>query len=338
MCPAAGLNPLRVGPEDPSASEAGELVSSVGIAHQAKALITATGKQMPKQLRLAAQRFEHVERSKALDEGEVFAQVIATIGADNLESILSARVKGSKTNPLDSAVIALYETPTGRTGRCAVDYNEHSFPKSFKAYDDALKQGKIELPSEYAGNEELHAKLEEIRTENARLANENDELREGTPPAEAAEVELPEGVEAGDPGYPVDEEGELIALPDEVRSDLIAAAQEPASEEVELPDGVEPGDPGYPVGDDGELLTLPGEVRQQLIDAAGPTDVVEPHPLNVNEVELPEGNADQLVAAMAYYATPVVAALSVRGSAKATREAAEAELGTRPDRPEIAES
>jgi hypothetical protein len=43
------------------------------------------------------------------------------------------------------------------------------------------------------------------------------------PPVEQ-DIQLPEGVEAGDSGYPVDSDGKLIALTNEERIELIKAA------------------------------------------------------------------------------------------------------------------
>lgn len=356
--PAAGLSPLRVGPEDVTAAEAGELVKNVGVHNHAKGLIQAVARQMPRELRSAIQRFEYRERSKHLDEGEVLAQAQATVGEGVIERVLSARVKGSKVNPFDSHVIVLYETETGRTARCAIQYNPHSFSKSVKAYDRALREGKVELPGELADRADVREALDRVRADNVRLAAENEQLQaqaEETPgedgPKGISAEDLPEGVSAGDPGWPV-VNGVILDLPDEMREKLAAAEVEPQEEEVELPEGVEPGDPGYPVDAEGKLIPLPPAVRDQLIADAEAyeaaierareqaaeearaqvgTTAPEPEPVDLNEVELPEGNADQIIGMVPYLYTDVLKALTLpdRESRSTVRAAAAAELAER---------
>lgn len=168
--PAAGLQPLRVGPEDVTVAEAGEMVAKVGVYNQAKGLIQAVAKQVPRELRIAAARYEHVERSKALVRSEVEAQTEKTVG--EFSQVLSARVRGDKNNPLNSNVVVLYELPSGRTARCAIDYAS-SFPKSTKAFDQALADGTIGLGSAPDADPEVVRKQNErLQAEVARLTRE----------------------------------------------------------------------------------------------------------------------------------------------------------------------
>lgn len=340
--PRAGLSPLRVAPEDVGADEAGELVKKLGVHNQAKGLLQAVAKQMPKDLRVAMQREEHKQRSKFLDPDEVRARALEAIGEQGdssaLVRVLGARVRAAQGNPFDGMVIVQYETPSGRTARCAIAHNEHTFPKSVAAYDQAQREGKIELPGELSDAVSLRNALEEERRENARLSSEINarttgdaeptlepvpsvegeaNLGEGHPTPEDEEVELPEGVEPGDPGYPVDEEtGELLVLPQSVRDALIVAAERDATNAKQLQEA--------------------DEEIEELKEAAEATSTATEGvvwPENLDEVELPAGNSQQLIAAMPHYSTLVVAALAERGEAKGTREAAVAELETRSDKP-----
>lgn len=340
--PAAGLSPLRVAPEDVGADEAGELVKKLGVHNQAKGLLQAVAKQMPKDLRVAMQREEHKQRSKFLDADEVMARALETVGEvgdrSAVKRVLGARVRAAKANAFDGMVIIQYETPSGRTARCAVLHNENTFPESVAAYDQAQREGKIELPGELSDAATLRSALEDTRRENARLAAELHANRTGepipaeeawtegdgsgdpAPPAPAVEVELPEGVYAGDPGYPVDGEGNLLVIPDSVRSDLIVAFERDQDAQKKLAEGEE------------KLAKAQADA-----EAAAAAPVEEPEPVNLDQVKLPEGNSDELVAGMPYFSTLVVAALAERGKASATKAAAVAELETRPDKPTIAE-
>lgn len=385
--PSAGLVPLRVGPEDVQADEAGELVSKLGVHNQAKALLAGIAKQMPKELRVAMQRTEYTERSKHLDEDEVLQQTLHTVDPDASGSvvyrILSARVKSSKSNPFDGAVVVLYETLGSRTAHCAILYNENTFPKSVRAYNEALREGKIELPGELSDRADLREALDATRSEAQRLATENAELRGEAPPSADGEVppadvrpaddqppapvQPPEGVVPGDPGWPVDEAtGELLDLPQSVRDSLIAAherdeaaaaqavqadeelARLRAEADVEpeltierLPDGVATGDPGYPVDENGELLQMPQATREALIAQAEAQAAEDPDvaaaPIDLNDVEIPEGNADQIKAGIPFFSTPVVAAIAARDERSTVAAAATAELETRPDAPATTE-
>lgn len=353
MSPAAGLSPLRVGPEDVEAREAGELVSKLGIHNQAKGLIDGMKKQMPRELRTAINRFEYRERSKHLDPEEVRAQAQHTVGDKAVFRVLSARVKGSKTDPFDSNVIVLYETETGRTARCAVLYNPDTFPNSVKAYDRALREGKVELPGELADRADVREALDRTRAENARLAAENEQLKaagEGDPedaPQGVAPEDVPDDVEPGvTPGWPVVNDV-ILDLPDEVREKLAAAELGEEEEGVELPESVEPGDPGYPVDSEGKLIALPPAVREKLIEEAEANEaaierareearaqggtVEEPEPVDLSEVELPEGNADTVKAMTPFLYNDVLKALTLpdRESRSSVRAAAAAELEKR---------
>lgn len=161
MCPAAGLSPLRVGPEDLAASEGGELVKDLGIAGQAKALISAVAKQMPQELRTACSAYEHPQRSRFLDSDEVESQCRAIVG-DLLAEVLSARVKGRKDNPLSSNVVMLYLTTEGRTGRCFAAYQ--LFPKSIQAFRDALESGTA-VVAETENPDALKKQVEQLEAE-----------------------------------------------------------------------------------------------------------------------------------------------------------------------------
>jgi hypothetical protein len=354
MAPAVGLQPLRVGPEDVEASEAGELVKGVGVHHHAKGLIHAVSKQIPRELRTAMQRFEYRERSKHLDEDEVLYQARATVdpeGKGVIERVLSARVKGSKTNPYDGAVVVLYEAPAGRTARCAVLYNPDTFPRSVAAFDQALREGKIELPGELGDRADLRAALESAREEVSRLARENAELKDGDgeagvdaalasaaaedQPQGVAPEDIPEDVTPGEtPGWPI-VNGIVLDLPEEVREKLAEAELAPPSAapltEDDLPEGVAPGDPGWPVDEEsGELLDLPDSVRQQLIDAAEEAEVAEPEDeVDLNEVDLPEGNADSIIAMVPFLYNDVLKALTLRDERSTVRKAAAEELAER---------
>lgn len=352
MCPAAGLQPLRVAPEDVEMAEAGNLVSKLGIFNQAKGLQQAVARQMPKALRVAMQRFEHVERSKRLDPDEVMARAQESIVEEGgtpgvVARILGARVRGDKNDPYDGAVIIQYETPEGRTGYCAVLYNSATFPKGIKAYDNAVRDGEVKRPGELSDAPSLRDALEESHRENARLQAEV----EGSVPAEVGEPDLPEGVVAGDPGYPMDEQGNLLVLPGSVRDELIAAAEEVEAEGKELtvedlPAGVSAGDPGYPIDPaTGHLVQMPDDARLQLIEAherqveaeeEAAAAKVTKWPEDLSTIELPAGNAESLVAGLPYYSTVVVAALAQYAKAQSTKDAAAAELAKRPDKPETA--
>lgn len=335
--PAAGLSPLRVAPEDVNADEAGELVKDLGVHNQAKGLLQAVARQMPKDLRVAMQREEHKQRSKFLDLDEVNERALEAVGENGdrsaVKRILGARVRAAKGNPFDGMVIIQYETPSGRTARCAVLHNENTFPKSVAAYNQAQREGKIELPGELSDAVTLRKALEESRAENARLAAQVNGDGEPAPPASEDdppvppapedEVELPEGVEPGDPGYPVDPEtDELLVLPQSVRDELIVAYEREREAEEKL-----------------QASEAATAKAQEDAEAAAAATVLppEPEPVNLDEVELPEGNSEQLVAGMPYFSTLVVAALAARGAAQATKKAATAELETRPDKPTIAE-
>jgi hypothetical protein len=325
MCPAAGLDPLRVAPEDPTAAEAGELVKKIGVGNQAKKLIAAVARQMPKELRIACQRTEHPERSEYLDPEEVLAQTEYTVGAENVIEILSARVKGNATRPADSKVIVLFLTPEGRPARCAIDYR--LFKNSLEAFDNALKNGEVDLGSD----KESAAGL---RRQNERLRAELRAKVTGQPPAQGfpagtqgeeapnaapndngtSTVELPEGVEAGDPGYPVDEEsGDLLVLPDSVREDLIASAQ--TEQEAE--------------GAQQEIDRLTAELEAAQVAPVGSEEEKPDAEVDLSTVELPEGNAETINAGLSFYDGDVVAALAEHGKTKSTREAATAELAKR---------
>ena len=352
MSPAAGVSPLRVGPEDVTAAEAGELVKDVGIHNHAKALIQATAKQMPKELRSAIQRFEYTDRSKHLDPDEVLYQAQSTVGSEAIERILSARIKGSKTNPFESNVIVLYETPDQRTARCAILYNPNTFPKSVEAFDAAMREGKIVLPGELSDRGDLREALDQAHAENARLARE---IRGGgrrggrgtrvpapksSPPLSTdpqpgiAPEDVPEGVVPGEtPGWPIVNDV-ILDLPDEVREKLAAAELEPEDTEVELPEGVEAGDPGWPVDEEtGELLVLPDSVREKLAAAAEEVPSVEREPVDLTEFELPEGNADQIIGMVPFLSSNVLGAIVKRDERSTVRKAAAEELAERPDSP-----
>jgi len=238
--PAAGLNPLRVGPEDVEASEAGELVRKVGVGNQAKGLIKAVARGVPKNLRVAASRFEHVERSAYLDEDEVLAQAEETVGEGIIAKVLSARVRGDKSRPLDSNVVVLYEVPSGRTARCYVAYSE--FPKSQRAFDNALKSGEVSLaPGEdpkaiVKQNERLIAEVE-------RLTKESADAESGSGPSEE---EIEERVKAkadelltetiSEAGFETRED--LIgALKQLTGGDGDGSGSEEAADEVDAPEG-----------------------------------------------------------------------------------------------------
>lgn len=171
--PASGLLPLRVGPEDVTAAEAGDLVKKVGVHNQAKALIQGTAKQMPKDLRVIIQRYEHQERTKLLDEKEVLAEAEGTVGDDTIERVLSARVKGPKGKPLESYVVVLYETDEGRTARCAIAYDKKNFPKSIRAFDSALASGEVEVGEDSSDAKSLRRQLDRANAEVKRLAEES---------------------------------------------------------------------------------------------------------------------------------------------------------------------
>lgn len=358
--PAAGLSPLRVAPEDVNADEAGELVKNLGVHNQAKGLLQAVAKQMPKDLRVAMGREEHRQRSKYLDADEVNQRGLEAVGEKGdrsaLVRVLGARVRSAKGNAFDGMVIVLYETPSGRTARCAILYNENTFPKSVAAFDRATREGKIDLPGELTDAASLRKALESSQRENARLAqiaydrsgeHDDDLLHERiagglgkaptdedpAPPA-AEEVTLPEGVEAGDPGYPVDDEGNLLVLPDSVRQSLIVSAERDAAAAQQVAEAEKAREDAEATA--AEQLKVANEAIEQLQEEANETatsteGVVWPESLD--EVELPAGNSQQLIAALPHYSTLVVAALAERGEAKGTREAAVAELETRSDKP-----
>jgi hypothetical protein len=350
--PAAGLSPLRVAPEDVGADEAGELVKDLGVHNQAKGLLQAVARQMPKDLRVAMQREEHRQRSKFLDPDEVRERALEAVGEVGdrgaVQNILGARVRAAKGNAFDGMVIIQYETPSGRTARCAVLHNANTFPKSVAAYDQAQREGKIELPGELSDAGSLRKALEDARAENARLAREvhagasgehDDDLRHDRIPGEDPEappvpeenlVELPEGVAPGDPGYPVDEEtGELLVMPQSVRDSLIVAHERDVAAAQQVQEAEEARAAAEAKAKEAEQYAEELAAAPQPAEAE--TGAVWPESLD--EVELPEGNADTLKAGLPYYSTVVVAALAERARADSVKAAAAAELETRPDKP-----
>lgn len=231
--PAAGLEPLRVGPEDVTVAEAGEMVAKVGVYNQAKGLIQAVAKQVPRELRIAAARYEHVERSKALVLSEVEAQARKTVG--DYQQVLSARVRGDKNNPLNSNVVVLYELASGRTARCAIDYASN-FPKSIKAFDRALADGTVGLGSAPDADPEVVRKQNErLQAEVARLTREAAEADSEGSTEKAAETDAgqDDGLEeetVGDLRKLAKSEG-LEGLSRAGKDDLLAAIREHRAEE-----------------------------------------------------------------------------------------------------------
>lgn len=283
--PAAGLSPLRVGPEDVTAAEAGELVKKVGVHNQAKGLIQATAKQMPKDLRVIAQRFEHQDRSRLLNADEVQEQAEVTVGEDTVGRVLSARVKGPKEDPLASHVLVLYETEEGRTARCAIGYSTKTFPKSLRAFDAALADGSVTVNEDNSDLASVQRQLDTSRAETERLAKEAAEEREKRKAIEAG-TEPP----AADP-----------------------AAAEQGVPEDQIPDGVIPGEtPGWPLIN-GIVVDLPDEVREKLAAAELATDETPAAPEAEapapETVEAPTGNAKDLIAAVGDYSDAQLIAL-----------------------------
>jgi hypothetical protein len=273
------------------------MVKRVGIHNQAKGLIAAVAKQMPPELRAAMARHEHTERSKRLDAGEVAAQAVAAVGSGVIEKILSARVKGSKTNPLESRVVVLYETKNGRTARCAIDYR--AFTKSIAAFDSDLESGKIVIAKE--GDLPKAPANASLEAEVQRLAEENARLREGGSPDAP-----PPSPDATDPRV-LEAESKL------------EDAQRAADEVIESKDE--------------EIARLQAELTDRGVSGDGePAEAIVTDPLagiDLDQVELPAGKSAELVAGMPFFDLPIIAALETRGEAKATREAATAELAKR---------
>lgn len=328
MCPAAGITPLRVAPEDVEMAEAGNLVKDLGVFNQAKGLIKATNAQMPRDLRIAMQRREYVERSKRLDADEVLRRAQEAIVEEGgkpsvIRSVLGARVRASEADPFDGAVVIQYETPEGRVGRVAVLHNPVTFPRSVENYNQAVADGKVKLPGEMADVTSLREALAEAHAENARLAagtaGGEDTTDPFTPPSD--EVKLPEGVDPGDPGYPVGEDGELLVLPDSVRDELIASHEKAQTDE--------------------ELLAGASEKIREAEEQAAATVTAQEGttwPEDLSTVPLPPGNADELKAGMPFFASVVVAALAQHDSRSTVQAAATAELESRPDKPAVDEA
>lgn len=346
MCPESGLEPLRVGPEDVGLAEAGDLVRKVGVHNQAKGLIQAMAKQMPRELRTAMQRHEHRERSEYLDLDEVQRQAEGTVGAENIKRVTSARVKGNKLNPLDSNVVIQYETPQERIGRCMVQYNDHTFPDSVAAFDDALRTGTIKLTREEPGSKEQKDQIDRLKSEIRRLsaqgsaapnidevlAKANGEEAPPVPPTASDDappvyppVVLPEGVTAGDPGWPVDDQGDPVWLPDATREQLIAE-HESAQAAIDATTTQAQATQAEIDEKAAQVAKLEAELEQAKNAPAPAGDASD---VDLQTIELPEGNADELIAGLPFYSDDVVAALELRAKAVKTKEAAAAELRTR---------
>jgi hypothetical protein len=311
MSPASGKAPLRgVGPEDVDA--AGELAPKVQDQNQAHELIRHVARSHPQELVTIQQLEEDAGRTKALDEEEVRTAAVDLVGDEErkggLVKVLSARVKGFG-RPVDQMwVVVLYETPSGRNARCAVPYLPEKgspFRASIKAYDEGVAKGTI-TEGKATDSDQSHLEAQ-IRRQDATIKRLEAEAEQraaeesgDTPPAgdgDTPEVELPEGVEAGDPGYPVDEEtGDLLVLPDSVREELIEAHQ--AAEDA-------------------------------AAAAAGDGAPAETPEVDLDAVELPTGKADDLIAGMAFYSDDVVAALAKRDERSTVVKAAEAALKAR---------
>lgn len=307
MSPASGNAPLRgIGPEDVDA--AGELAPKVQEQNQAHELIKHVAASHPTELTTIQQLEEDKGRSKALDEGEVESAATKLVGNEKkkggLVKVLSARVRGYDRPVEEMYVVVLYETPSGRNARCAVPYEPMS--KSQKTYDKGVAEGKIaEGKPTDSDQSHLEAQLRRAESTIKRLEADGGDSEDAgdtppEPPEETpeTEVEVPEGVVPGEtPGWPVDgETGEPLDLPDQVREELAAAAAA-----------------GEGIGDD-------------------ETPAPAPAP-DLDAVELPQGNADALIAGMDFYSDDVVAALAKRDERKTVREAAETVLEKRqPDK------
>jgi hypothetical protein len=302
MSPASGKAPLRgIGPE--SVDAAGELAPKVQDQNQAHELIKHVAASHPIELTTIQQLEEDAGRTKALDEDEVLDAAVDLVGDEErkggLVKVLSARVRGLGRSVDQLWVVVLYETPSGRNARCAVPYEPMT--DSIAAYDEGVAKGTI-IEGKQTDAEQTHLEAANRRQDATikRLEAEIAELRDDTPPPadpppadDPSEVTLPDGVEAGDPGYPVNDDGELLDLPDSVRQELIEAHQ--AAEDA------------------------------AAAEAAGPEQTgEEPPEVDLDSVELPTGKADDLAAGMPFFADDVVAALAARDERKTVREAAEA--------------
>jgi hypothetical protein len=283
MSPALGIEPLRVGPEDPSSSEAGELVKDLGVGRHAKQLIRMTAKQMPKALRIACSRFEHLQRSKYLSESEVWditANFLKDEGLE-LEEVLSARVKGPQHDPASrkTNVVVLYETSEGRTGRVAFAYNTDDFEDSRDSFEGALAagdvnlsdEGKADLGSLRRHNEQLQAEVKRMAKASKETAGiTEDEVQEIVAAATAKAV--------ADALKTVDTTTEEPESTEETAKEEPEATEEPETEEeepestllAEIPDDYKAADIVEHIADfsDELLKTLAKDGRKTVAVAA----------------------------------------------------------------------
>lgn len=135
---------LKVGPED--IDSAGDLSSKLGVHNQSKQLIKQIRENYPRELVAALSRPEDQGRTKMLDADEVeevFGDTDLIEGIVEEDGIESARVFGQGKN---CVVGIVFRTESGRSARAAIDYSE--FPRSSRAYDDAIASGGVVLTDE----------------------------------------------------------------------------------------------------------------------------------------------------------------------------------------------
>lgn len=296
-----------VGPE--SVDAAGELAPNVTKHHQGQELIDAVRAAHPVELVAIQSRDEDRPRTAALVASEVEASAIESFGdgedPNGIAKVLSARVRGRALPTAEKMVVVLFETASGRTGRCAIPYAP--LRKSAIAFDQKVEAGEITDVDETDAKDltraverqedtirRLRAELEASKTAPPADDGEGEETpEEPSVPEEPTEVELPEGVEAGDPGYPVDEEtGELLALPDSVRESLITSAQAVADAEAAV--------------EAAKAEAAAPAAEPEAPAAEEPAAAAEPEP---EPVAAPEGAAKDLIKNMGDYSAPQLEAL-----------------------------